>query len=156
MKTKRTVEEKLAGTKEAVTINGKVYSPKRLKVFDVQRLMNEKAEKLKAVQAMQRRLMKIQAAMESGELESLNLSTDEAEKYVETVQNTTVDLATELGTDHNLWLLERLYPDAKESGDLVEIEYDEYDTALEAIFEVNPSLGKSKAILLMNPLNQNG
>lgn len=155
-KATRTVEEKLAGTKEIVTINGKAYSPKRLKVFDVQKLLNEKAEKLKFVQAMQRRMLKVQSALSEGELDSLNMTTDEAEKVIEDIQNTTVDLAVTLGTDHNLWLLERMYPEAKESGDLEEIEYDEYESAIEAIFEVNPSLKNAKAILLMNPLTQNG
>lgn len=156
MKAKRTVEEKLAGTKEMVTINGKPFNPTRLKLFEVQKLMNEKAEKLKAVQAMQRRLLKIQSAMEAGELKEMDVTTEEAQAYIEDVQNTTVDLSMELGIDHNLWLLERMYPEAKESGDLEQMDYDEYDAAIEAIFEVNPSLGKSKALLLMNPLNQAG
>lgn len=156
MKAKRTVEEKLAGTKEMVTINGKPFSPTRLKLFDVQKLMNEKAEKLKTVQAMQRRLLKIQSAMESGEIKDMDITSEEAQAYIEDVQNTTVDLSMELGTDHNLWLLERMYPEAKASGDLEQIDFDEYDAAVEAIFEVNPSLGKSKPMLLMNPLSQNG
>ncbi|WP_159065938.1 hypothetical protein [Deinococcus ficus] len=156
-KTKRTKEEILRGTAEIVLINGNEYSPKRLKVFEVQAVLNEKAETIKKISTLQRKLQKTQKLYESGELEKLGMTEDEALDFAAEIQDNIIELSKIVSVDHNLWLLERFYPEAKESGDLYELDYGEdFDAALEAIFVVNPSLGKSKAILLMNPMNQNG
>lgn len=155
--TERTKEEILAGTKEVVSINGNTYSPKRLKVFEVQAVLNEKAEAIKKYNLLQRKLLKVQKQIEEGGIADSGMTDDELLDYASETQLAILELSTIVSVDHNLWLLERFYPEAKESGDLYELDYgEEFDIALETIFKVNPSLGKSKQILTMNPMNPNG
>jgi len=151
----RTVEDTVAGTAQEVLINGVPYSPKRLKVYQVHELMNEKKERIMRVQLMQRQAIKLQKIHESGNTD--NMSIEDAMQYAQEAQMLAMDVAFENSVDSNLWLLDRLYPEAKESGDLQEITEEEYAEAINAIFKVNPSLGKSREAVLMNPLmNQNG
>lgn len=149
----RTIEEKIMGTPVNVTINGNEYSPKRLKVKEVHALINAKMDRTKKAQAAQLRLGKIQVAIQRNNLDSLGIKEEDVDKTVEELQDMLTDMAVEAGGAHNLWLIEACY--AVTSEDLDNIEFDEYDAAVEAIFEVNPSLGKSREMLTMNPFQMN-
>lgn len=149
----RTVEEKLVGLPLEVKINGNTYTAKRLKVREVNELISTKMTRTKKSQAAQMKLAKIQLAIQQNDLERLNIKEEDIESTVEDLQNMLAEMAVEAGGAHNLWLVEACYAVSKE--DLNDIDFDEYDAAVEAIFEVNPSLGKSKEMLLMNPFQMN-
>lgn len=149
----RSVEEKVLGTPVFVTINGNSYSPRRLKVKEVNELINSKMVRTKKAQNSQMKLAKIQLAIQQNTLDKLGIKEEDVEATVEDLQDMLTEMAIESGGAHNLWLIEACYDVSKE--DLEEIEYDEYEEAVEAIFEVNPSLGKSKEMLTMNPFQMN-
>lgn len=153
---KRNNDEKIIGVKSEVTINGKVCKVKRLKVREVNELIAAKMDRTKKAQASQIKLARIQLAVQNNELDTLGIAEDEVEKTIEYIQVMLKDMAIESGGAHNMWLIEECVEVSKD--DLDDIEFDEYDAAVDAIFEVNPSLGKSKEMLLMNPfqMNQNG
>lgn len=149
----RTIEEKIMGTQVTVTINGNEYSPKRLKVMEVHKLIGAKMDRTKKAQAAQLRLGKIQVAIQRNNLDSLGIKEEDVDKTVEELQDMLTDMAVEAGGAHNLWLIEACYDVTPE--DLDNIDFEEYDAAVEAIFEVNPSLGKSREMLTMNPFQMN-
>lgn len=153
---KRTNDEKIIGMPTEVAINGKQCKVKRLKVREVNELIAAKMDRTKKAQASQMKLAKIQLAVQNGNLESLGIAEEDVDKAIEDIQAMLGEMAIEAGGAHNMWLIENCVEADK--ADLEDIEFDEYDAAVEAIFEVNPSLGKSKEMLLMNPfqMNQNG
>ncbi|GAA5437565.1 hypothetical protein [Deinococcus aquaticus] len=153
---KRTNDEKIIGMPTEVAINGKQCKVKRLKVREVNELIAAKMDRTKKAQASQMKLAKIQLAVQNGNLESLGIAEEDVDKAIEDIQAMLGEMAIEAGGAHNMWLIESCVEADK--ADLEDIEFDEYDAAVDAIFEVNPSLGKSKEMLLMNPfqMNQNG
>lgn len=153
---KRSNDEKIIGMPVEVAINGKQCKVKRLKVREVNELIAAKMDRTKKAQSSQMKLAKIQLAVQNGNLESLGIAEEDVDKAIEDIQAMLGEMAIEAGGAHNMWLIESCVEANK--ADLEDIEFDEYDAAVDAIFEVNPSLGKSKEMLLMNPfqMNQNG
>lgn len=157
MTNKRTKADTVMGINEQVTINGVIYSPKRFKLFEALAIQKEKAEKVKKIHALQRRAIALQSRAETfGNVSAEDTSVEgvlEVVQEAHTIQEQFLSMSDDADP---YWILPLAYPDAQASGDLDLIDFEEADAALEAVFEMNPSLKKVKAQLLMNPLNQNG
>ena len=151
---KRTNDDKLLGTKEFVFINGKQFSPVRAKVYHVADLIKQKRESVEKLRTLQLQILKLQ---DKATRASEDMPFDQTEALFNEANKLALDLQEEASQFEHSWLLERFYPEAKNSGDLKDISFEEAEAAIIAIFLVNPGMGNSKSFLLMSPMmNQNG